>query len=73
MDEMMTDLQFKDNLRKDGASLRRRHLLFQLLQGEGAYAALQFPVDKEPHGRGFHASLLHPLFGILIHGKVVGD
>ena len=54
---------------KDGASLRRGHLLFQLLQGEGAYAALQFPVDKEPHGRGFHASLLHPLFGILIHGK----
>ena len=71
MDEMM--LQEDGERAKDSASLRRGHLLFQLLQGEGAYAALQFPVDKEPHGRGFHASLLHPLFGILIHGKVVGD
>ena len=47
---------------EDGASLGVGHPLLHFLERERALAALQLAIDKQPHGGGLHAPLLHPLF-----------
>lgn len=47
---------------EDGASLGVGHPLLHFLERERALAALQLAIDKQPHGGGLHAHLLHPLF-----------
>ena len=47
---------------EDGASLGVGHSLLHFLERERALAALQLAIDKQPHGGGLHAHLLHPLF-----------
>lgn len=47
---------------EDGASLGVGHPLLHFLERERALDALQLAIDKQPHGGGLHAHLLHPLF-----------
>ena len=47
---------------EDGASLGVGHPLLHFLERERALAALQLAIDKQSHGGGLHAHLLHPLF-----------